>query len=125
MFINCLRIRFLIPLMPHRRKPIDAALFPVAHAVAADAGVVPVGDEDAAVRGDADVARPEPVVRAGHHVLLLKVVAGAGRRRRAAVGPSTSSAAACPRRSTCRSASRRTYAAPSARRQAAPRASAS
>src|SRR5207302_9383806 len=63
-------------LVPHRGQPIDPPPRRVAHAVAAGAEVVPVGDEDAAVRGDADVARAEPVVRALDDVLPLDVVTG-------------------------------------------------
>src|SRR5207249_1129458 len=60
-----------------RRQAINPPTGHVAHAVAADAGVVPVGDEDAAVRGDADVAGPEPGIGAGDEILLLHIVAGA------------------------------------------------
>src|SRR5262249_61657743 len=62
--------------MPFGSQPISPPAGGVTHAVAADAGVVPVRDEDAAVRGDADVARAKPGVGAGDEILLLHVVAG-------------------------------------------------
>ncbi len=43
--------------------------------MAADAGVVPVGQDHAAVRGHADVAQTEPRIRAGHQQFLFQFVA--------------------------------------------------
>src|SRR5262245_14024775 len=48
----------------------------VAHAVAADAGVVTVADEDGAIRGDADVGGAKPGIGAGKQVDLVKLVSG-------------------------------------------------
>ena len=109
-------LRHLVPLVPLRRHPVDAAARPVAHAVAADAGIVPVGDEHAAVRRHAHVdwagtscpCRWSPCPRAPRRSRPPSAsggssARGAGRRRCAAAGPSTSSAAASPRRRTCRS----------------------
>src|SRR5262245_52860637 len=62
--------------MPLWRDSIDAAAGPVAHAVAADARVVPVRHEHAAVRGDANVAHAEPRVLARDHDLLRRLVPG-------------------------------------------------
>ena len=45
-----------------RRDTKNSAALEVAHAVAADAGVIPVGDDQRAIRRDADVARAEPAI---------------------------------------------------------------
>ena len=45
--------------------------------MSADAGIVPVGDEDRAVRRDADIRRPEPVVASSEEqILRVGLVAG-------------------------------------------------
>src|SRR5205809_349076 len=62
--------------MPRRCDAIDAAPRNIPHPVPADARIVPVGDEDAAVRGDADIARAEPGVGAREHQRLVEFVAG-------------------------------------------------
>src|SRR5690349_11899992 len=75
LFTQARNVWHRIPLVPLRRDAIDAAVGGVAHAVAADAAIVPVGHEDAAVRGHADIARPEPVVAAGQQYFLVEFVA--------------------------------------------------
>src|SRR5262249_54849050 len=53
----------------------DAAALDILLVVAADAGVVPVRDEQRAIGGDAHVARPEPVVASAvkdvHHLSFI------------------------------------------------------
>ena len=56
--------RHVVALVPFRRDAEDAAAVEIAHRVAADAGIVPVGDEQRAIRSDADVARGGTTCRA-------------------------------------------------------------
>ena len=67
--------------MPLRRQPVDASAGRVTHAVAADTGIVPIGDEQAAIGRHANVAGPEPIVRARHHIFAFHGVAGPVRRQ--------------------------------------------
>src|SRR5690349_13959128 len=60
--------------MPLRRDAVDAAAGPVAHAVAADARVVPIRQKHAAIGRDAHVAETEPGILARYQHFLLALV---------------------------------------------------
>ena len=67
------------PATTGRRNPIDPALLGITHAVAADAGVIPVGHQQRTVGGDADVTRPEPLIsRTVNQRLSDSRIAGTG-----------------------------------------------
>ena len=57
------------------RQPVNPTSGSIPHAVAADAGVVPVGDEDGAIGGDADIAGAEPIICACYQIDFVEFVA--------------------------------------------------